>query len=136
MNNIVTIVLSALIGSGVTYWFGVRQLRTETEIRMKVEKYNNLIKYLRGFIGVSASSELKKSFLQEWETSWLYCSDDVFHAVQRMLDYARSLGKNGNGNSEVGKEILGKIIIAMRKDLLNKKTELTSKDFIFLDVYE
>ena len=62
MDNLITIALSALIGSGITYWFGVRHLRTETEIKAKVEKYNNLIRYLRGFIGASANGELKKQF--------------------------------------------------------------------------
>ena len=65
MNNLITIILSALLGSGVTYWFGIRHLRTETEIKVKTEKYNNLIKYLRGFVGDSANSELKKQFFQE-----------------------------------------------------------------------
>jgi hypothetical protein len=139
MNNLITIILSALVGSGITYWFGVRHLRTETEIKVKVEKYNNLIKYLRGFIGVSASGELKKQFFQEWEASWLYCSDNVFNAVRRMIEYAQNKGTIKRGNEtedEVGKEMLGGIILAMRKDLLRKRTKLSNKDFIFWDIIE
>jgi hypothetical protein len=137
MNDFITIILSALVGSGVTYWFGVRHLRTETEIKVKVEKYNNLIKYLRGFIGLTISAELKKQFFQEWETSWLYCSDDVFNAIRKMIEYARDKNKQQRYlQNGVGNEILGDIIIAMRKDLLRKKTKLSNKDFVFWDVIE
>ncbi len=139
VGNLLPIIFSALIGSGLTYWFGIRQLRTETEIKFKVEKYNNLIKYLRGFVGTGASGELKKQFFQEWETSWLYCSDEVFDAVRRMIEFARAKGKSNaqtGATDEKGREILGEIIIAMRKDLLRKKTHLSSKDFLFWDVYE
>ena len=139
MDNLMTIILSALVGSGITYWFGVRHLRTEIEVKVKVEKYNNLIKYLRGFVGASASAELKKQFFQEWETSWLYCSDDVFNAIRRMIKYAqdKKKGQTETGTKdEIGHEILGEIIIAMRKDLLRKKTKLLSKDFVFWDVHE
>jgi len=137
MNNLITIILSALVGSGITYWFGVRHLRTETEIKVKVEKYNNLIKYLHGFVGTDANPELKKQFLKEWETSWLYCSDDVFNTIRRMLEYIgneEGIRMHDKKWHDVGREIVGEIIIAMRKDLLNKKTKLSSKDFIFVDV--
>jgi len=133
MNNLITIILSALVGSGITYLFGIRHLRTETEIKVKVEKYNNLIKYLRGFIGVDASGELKKQFFQEWEASWLYCSDDVFRAIRRMIEYVKNKERN-NIKDETGVVIVGEIILAMRKDLLQKRTKLTNKDFIFWDV--
>lgn len=136
MNYLMTI-FSALFASALTYWFGIRHLRTETEIQVKVEKYNNLIKYLRGFVGEGANGELKKQFFQEWETSWLYCSDDVFNAIRRMIEYARDRNKQQRYlQNGVGNEILGEIIISMRKDLLQKKTKLSNKDFVFWDVIE
>lgn len=136
MDNLITILLSALVGSGLTYWFGVRHLRTETEIKAKVEKYNNLIKYLRGFIGASANSELKKHFFQEWETSWLYCSDDVFNAIHQMIEYIQIEPTQRKKPDIKGKKILGDIILAMRKDLLSKGTRLSNDDFVFYDVHE
>ena len=139
MDNLMTIILSALVGSGMTYWFGVRHLRTETEIKVKVEKYNNLIKYLRGFVGANASGELKRQFFQEWEMSWLYCSDDVFNAIRIMIEYVKDKGrtdKKDNAGDSIGNEILGEVILAMRKDLLSKKTKLSNKDFIFWEVHE
>ena len=60
--DLVGIILSGLLGASLTYFFAIRKLRTETELRLKTEKYSNLIKYIRGFIGVSACSELKKQF--------------------------------------------------------------------------
>ena len=144
MDNLITVILAGIIGSGLTYWFGVRHLKTETEIKVKVEKYNNLIKYLRGFIGNEASnpetgSDLKKIFFQEWETTWLYCSDDVFAAIRKFVEYVRDLDRSKvfpNGHDELGNSIAGDIIVAMRKDLIRKRTRLTNKDFIFWDVRE
>jgi len=139
MDNLITIILGALVGSGLTYWFGVRHLRTETEIKVKVEKYNNLVKYLRGFIGDSAGSELKKQFFQEWEMSWLYCSDEVFNTIRRMTEYAREIDMTQPKKEEPdikGKKMLGDVILAMRKDLLRKKTQLSNDDFTFYDVRE
>src|SRR3989344_4327855 len=115
MDNLITVILAGIIGSGLTYWFGVRHLKTETEIKVKVEKYNNLIKYLRGFIGDSASGELKKQFFQEWETSWLYCSDGVFNTIRRMIEYARKIGTTHTKKESPdinGKKMLGDVILA------------------------
>lgn len=69
MSNLSTIFLSALISSSLTYFFGIRHLKTETEIKMKAEKYNNLIKYLHGFVGNDANKtdiggDLKKKFFK------------------------------------------------------------------------
>lgn len=142
MDNLIVIIFSASVGSMLTYWFGIRHLRTETEIKVKVEKYNNLIKYLRGFVGNEAKEggNLKKKFIQEWETSWLYCSDDVFIAIRKMLKYVNSIDLDRKdfpgGHDEVGNNLIGEIIVAMRKDLINKKTKLKNKDFIFWDVIE
>lgn len=36
----------------------------------------------------------------------------------------------------MGKEAVGNIVLAMRKDLLNKKTKLKYSDFIYTDVIE
>ena len=132
MENLVTIIVSALVGSGLTYFFAIQKLRTETELRLKAERYSNLIKYLRGFVGSSAKKELKEQFFAEWEASWLYCSDEVFKNINRLLEHVTKL-KNNPGNADGGK-ILGDIIISMRKDLLRKKTLLSNNDFIFWEV--
>ncbi len=136
MDNLIAIFLSALVSSSLTYFFGIRHLRTETEIKTKAEKYNNLIKYLRGFIGDTVSGDLKKKFFQEWETSWLYCSDNVFDAINLMIEYVRKKDPNQKGPDTKGKKMLGDVILAMRKDLLHKKTRLSNNDFIFYDVHE
>jgi hypothetical protein len=89
--NVATIVLSALLGSLLTYFFAIRTLRTETELRLKAEKYSNLIEYLRGFIGNTARKELKEKFIAEWEASWLYCSDEVFRNINRLMEHVRTI---------------------------------------------
>src|SRR3989344_2430714 len=74
MESIISIVFSGVLGSLLTYFFGVRKLRTEAELRIKTERYENLIKYLSGFTGRAANADTKRKFFSEWEKSWLYCS--------------------------------------------------------------
>lgn len=131
--NIITIILGAVVGSLLTYFFAIRTLRTETELRLKAEKYDNLIKYLRGFIGKTAKKDLKEKFITEWESSWLYCSDEVFKNINRLMEHVRMV--ESSGNYQDGRKILGDIIISMRKDLLGKKTRLSNEDFIFWEVH-
>lgn len=133
LSNLITIIASALVGSLLTYFFAIRTLRTETELRLKAERYSNLIKYLRGFIGNTAKKELKEKFIAEWENSWLYCSDEVFRNINRMMEHVKKVQEDIS--HEDGGKILGDIIISMRKDLLGKKTHLSNEDFIFWEVY-
>jgi len=117
----------------LTYFFGVRKLRTEAELRIKTERYENLIKYLSGFTGRAANADTKRKFFSEWEKSWLYCSDEVFENVMRLIRHVKQKYEQ-LVLDEDGKEIMGDIIKSMRKDLLRKKTDIPSKDFIFWEV--
>jgi len=133
MESIISIVFSGVLGSLLTYFFGVRKLRTEAELRIKTERYENLIKYLSGFTGRAANADTKRKFFSEWEKSWLYCSDEVFENVMRLIRHVKQKYEQ-LVLDEDGKEIMGDIIKSMRKDLLRKKTDIPSKDFIFWEV--
>ncbi len=137
MLDFLSIALTGLLSSWLTYFFGIRKLRTETELRLKAERYEKLIQYLRGFVGASASGDKKKEFFSEFEKSWLYCSDEVYKSINRMAEHVKSTeSKETYKETGEGYSLLGEVIIAMRKDLFNKKTSLKNVDFVFWNVID
>lgn len=125
-------VLAGLASSYLTYYFAIQSKRNEAILKFKEEKYSNLLILLQGFIGNTISAERKRKFYEEQYKSWLYCSDDVVKAVNRMT----SLIINYRGqqpNPEAGHKVVGEIVLAMRKDLLGK-TDLNYNDFRYTDV--
>jgi len=127
-------ILSAIISSYITYHFAIKTKQKEAMLKFKEEKYANLLILLQGFVGKTASSDNKKLFLEEFYKSWIYCSDNVIKSINKMLNLImQSKGQPPNHNK--GKEIIGTIVLEMRKDLLGK-TKLNSNNFAYIDVIE
>jgi hypothetical protein len=126
-------VLSAVLGSYFTFYFAMRSRRHEAILRFKEEKYSTLLVLLQGFVGVTASGDTKRKFFEEQYRSWIYCSDDV---VKRMNQFVKlvidSRGRHPNPNE--GRQAVGNIVLAMRRDLLGK-TKLSPEDFVYTDVH-
>lgn len=135
MKDILLVVLpvvSALAGSYLTYIFGIKAKRNEAMIKFKEEKYSNLIVALQGFVGQTASSETKRKFFEEQYKSWLYSSDEVVQSINHLISLL--IIENGQQpKPEMGRKVIGDIILAMRKDLLGK-TNLSFNDFRYTDV--
>ena len=125
-------ILTAIIGSYLTYFFTSRSKRNEAILRFKEEKYGNMLVLLQGFVGKTASPGPKRKFFEEQYRSWLYCSDDVVKAINQMV--ALVIKSEGSApNPEKGREVIGNIVVAMRKDLLGH-TSLKAADFQYTDV--
>jgi len=93
-----------------------------------------LLVLLKGFVGKTASGDLKRKFFDEQYKSWLYCSDDVVKAINHMVKLV--IDERGQApNPQAGREAVGEIVRAMRKDLLGK-TNLSFNDFVYTDVIE
>ncbi len=125
-------IVTMLLGSFLTYFWGIRVKRNEASLKSKEEHYSKLLIKLQGFVGSTANSQTKKEFFEEQYKSWLYCSDDVVKSINAMV----SLVINAHGNApnpEEGRKAIGNIVLAMRKDL-NEKTKLNYKDFKYTDV--
>jgi len=129
---IVVPILSGIFGSYLTYYFTVKSKRNEAIFKFKEEKYTKLLILLKGFVGNTTSAELKRQFFDEQYKSWIYCSDEVVKSINDMIKLASTPAPS----KEMGKEAVGNIVLAMRKDLLNKKTKLKYSDFIYTDVIE
>ena len=137
-NSLLTIlllpILTAVIGSYLTYYFANKSKKGEAILRFKEEKYSNLLILLQGFVGKTTSGETKKKFFEEQYKSWLYSSDEVVQSINEMVKLViESRGKEPE--PEKGKKAVGGIVLKMRKDLLGK-TKLGFKDFQYTDVID
>jgi hypothetical protein len=77
---------------------------------------------------------LKRKFFDEQYKSWLYCSDEVVKAINNMVRLVID-SKGQAPDSKKGREAVGEIVRAMRKDLLGK-TKLSFNDFVYTDVID
>ena len=126
--------ISGVVSAWITYLFTIKSKKNEAMLKYKEEKYANLLTLLQGFVGRTASGGLKKKFLEEQYRSWLYSSDEVVVSINKMIELL--IKEKGNKlSSEKGKEVVGNIVLQIRKDLLGK-TKLESKDFTYTDVIE
>ncbi|MGD0016217.1 MAG: hypothetical protein ABSC38_01680 [Verrucomicrobiia bacterium] len=125
---------SAAVGAFLAYLFTTRAKRDESITRFKEEKYAKLLVKLQGFVGATTSAQLKREFFEEQYQSWLYASDEVVEAVNRMVNLViESQGQPPD--QEAGRRVVGEIVLAMRRDLL-RKTKLDYSAFRYIDVYE
>lgn len=127
-------VISGIIGSYVTYYLTMKSKKSEAIFRYKEDKYSNLLVLLKGFVGKTASGDLKRKFFDEQYKSWLYCSDEVVKAINNMVRLIID-SKGQAPDSKKGREAVGEIVRAMRKDLLGK-TSLSFNDFVYTDVID
>jgi hypothetical protein len=127
-------IITAILGSYLTYFFTTKTKKNDAIIKYKEEKYSNLLLLLQGFVGSTANSKTKKKFFEEQYKSWLYSSDEVVVAINKMVELVIQ-SKNTPINHEEGRKAVGNIIVAMRKDLLgNSKLDFSS--FRYTDVVE
>ncbi|WP_345991944.1 hypothetical protein [Sulfurimonas sp. HSL-1716] len=125
-------IFTAIVGSYLTYFFTSRSKREEAILKYKEEKYANLLVLLQGFVGLTATTETKRKFFEEQYRSWIYSSDEVVLAVNKMIKLVID-SKGNNPDLEEGRKAIGNIVLSMRKDLKGK-TNLTYKDFTYIDV--
>jgi len=127
-------IIAGLVSSYFTYYFTIRSKKSEMIVKFKEEKYVNLLVLLQGFIGTTASVDMKRKFFEEQYKSWLYCSDDVVKAINNMVRLIMT-SRGLVPDPEEGRKAVGNIILAMRKDLLGK-TKLDYSNFVYTDVIE
>jgi hypothetical protein len=137
-NSLLTIlllpILTAVIGSYLTYYFTNKSKKSEAILRFKEEKYSNLLILLQGFVGKTTSGETKRKFFEEQYKSWLYSSDEVVQAINEMVKLVIE-SREKEPEHEKGRKAVGEIALKMRKDLLGK-TKLGFKDFQYTDVID
>lgn len=137
MDNILIVslpVATAVISGYLSYYFALRSRKSESILKFKEEKYSNLIIALQGFVGSTSSSARKRIFFEEQYKSWLYSSDEVVKAINKLITLVQE--EHGQApNPGEGRKVVGDIILEMRKDLLGT-TKLTHMDFRYTDVVD
>jgi pyruvate/2-oxoacid:ferredoxin oxidoreductase alpha subunit len=123
-------VFTLILGSVLTYHYAVKSKRGESALKYKEEQYAKLLVKLQGFVGPQTNNKTHIEFFEEQYKSWLYSSDEVIEKINDMI----SLIRNGDTpDEETGREALGNIVLAMRKDL-GQKTRLTYDAFEYMSV--
>lgn len=85
-------------------------------------------------MGTTTSAQLKREFFEEQYQSWLYASDEVVEALNRMVRLVID-AQGQSPDTEIGRKAVGEIVVAMRRDLL-KTSKLGFTAFQYVDVYE
>ncbi len=129
-------ILTLVLGAYLNHKLGEKSKKTEHVLKYKEEKYANMILYLQGFVGNTASPDIQKDFLKELYKSWLYASDWVVTAVNNLVEYIKIINLDtplSDSNKKIWRDYIGEIVLEMRKDLL-WKTDLKSADFRYTDI--
>jgi hypothetical protein len=63
LQTLLITLFSALIGGYVSFYFTSRSRKDEAVLKFREEKYSNLLILLKGFVGNTANTDLKDSFL-------------------------------------------------------------------------
>ena len=98
----------------------------------KEELYVNLLNNIQGFYNGFIDSYKQEAFINNMQVAWLYCPDEVILACNEFLIAINNKSKNI--------EVVNKLILSMRKDLLNnnyiKKTTLTEVNFLNVSIQQ
>ena len=126
---IIGTILTLIVGF-ITWYENERSKRIYEEYKRKEEKYSKLIRSLRGFYIDLISKEKKEEFLNQLNLCWMYCPDEVIRKAYKFLLTVHTVNKYLDDEKE---KAVGKFILAIRKDLINRKlmrkTELEPEDF-------
>ena len=129
---IVLPIITGVGGSYLTYYLTLKSKRDEAILKFKEEKYGNLLILLQGFVGLTAKPDTKRLFFAEQYKSWLYSSDDVVKAINDMVNEVIITQVDRKAADQ---DAIGRIVLAMRKDMLGK-TKLSPKDFRYTNVVD
>ncbi|MCE3026606.1 hypothetical protein [Salinicola sp. DM10] len=130
-------ILIPLIAAATAWFANEWRKRRWEEYHRKEDRYQELIKSLKGFYASSWSQEeskvLKNQFIDQLNLCWMYCPDEVIQKAYRFIESVHT----GSDSSDEEKEVaLGSLILAIRKDLISQKllskTSLKPEDFKLL----
>ena len=123
-----------LVGAVLAWVANEWRKRGWEEYQRKEDRYQELIKSLKGFYLTSWSPEESKAhknhFIDQLNLCWMYCPDDVIRKAYAFIDSVHT----GQASTDEKKEkALGELMLAIRKDLIDRKvlskTTLKHEDF-------
>ncbi|WP_294962271.1 hypothetical protein [uncultured Flavobacterium sp.] len=132
LQTLLITLFSALVGGYVSFYFTSRSRKDEAVLKFREEKYSNLLILLKGFVGNTANTDLKRLFFDEQYKSWIYSSDEVVLAINELVELVKA-NETRDPDVAEGRKAIGNIVLAMRKDLL-KNTKLQYQHFTYTNV--
>lgn len=132
LQTLLITLISAFVGGYISFYFTSKSKKDDAILKFREEKYSNLLILLKGFVGNTANSEIKRQFFDEQYRSWIYSSDEVVLAINNLVELIKA---NEHKDPDVleGRRAIGNVVLAMRKDLL-RKTKLEYKHFNYTNV--
>ena len=107
-----------LIGAVFAWFANERLKRSWEQYQRKEDRYQELIKSLKGFHASTWSPEERKvhknHFIDQLNLCWMYCPDDVILKAYAFID---SVHTDQVSSDAVKERALGELILEIRKDL-------------------
>jgi len=107
-----------------------RAKRKWEEYGRKEERYKELLRTLKGFYVTTPDPKLKEEFIHQVNLCWRYTPDEVIQKAYTFLDKVH-IGANAKAKDR--EDAVGALVVAIRKDLLSrktvKKTKLQASDY-------
>ena len=132
-----TLLVAIPIVLGFYQWREQQNDKRKYDLYIKKEQlYLNMQKNLWGFYNGSNDLKKQQAFIENVQAAWLYCPDEI---ILTCNEFIKSRNQQ-NLNNQIGLEIINKLILEMRKDLLaNKyldKTNLFLEDYLNVGVLQ
>ncbi|WP_278487185.1 hypothetical protein [Achromobacter insolitus] len=124
-----------LVGAVVAWFVNEWRKRVADQYQRKEASYKELLRSLRGFyVGATSAPQLRSEFLNQLNTAWLYCPDEVIRKGYAFLGTAHSAQTHSDEQKE---KAMGEFVAAIRQDILSRKlvnrSSLTAADFKHLN---
>ena len=124
-----------LLGAVFAWFINEWRKRLADQYQRKEANYKELLKSFRGFyVGAQNSETLKAEFLNQLNTAWLYCPDEV---IKKGYAFLSTVHVKALHTDEQKEAAMGEFVLEIRKDLLSRKlvhsTALTASDFRHLN---
>lgn len=127
--SIILVLIAPLIVGIMAWYLNERSKRIYEEYKRKEARYSKLIECLRGFYideyyggNKNESVELREEFLKQVNLSLMYCPDEVIDKANSFLDAVYDKRPSDANKEEMAKKALREFMVAMRKDLIKRKT--------------
>lgn len=119
-------IVAPVILAILVWYLNERVKQKWEEYERKEERYKELLRTLQGFYVTTPDSKLKGEFLHQLNLCWLYTPDEVIQKAYEFIDTVHT-GANANAKGKDRNDAAGALIVAIRKDLLSRKTVKKTK---------
>uniref|UniRef100_UPI003CFF8633 hypothetical protein n=1 Tax=Alcaligenes faecalis TaxID=511 RepID=UPI003CFF8633 len=124
-----------LAGAVVAWFVNEWRKRVADQYQRKETSYKELLRSLKGFyVGTTNTAQLRGEFLNQLNTAWLYCPDEV---IRKGYAFPGTVHSAQAYSDEQKEKAMGEFVVAIQQDILSRKlvshSSLTAADFKHLN---